>query len=184
MMRHRSGHPPAASGHSFTGRSMSFREKHLWASIIATLGVWGYYFWRLEEQIRAGALMGDHFIGPMSGLFVTCLVLVVVIEVSLTAIATWTSRKRERHARDEREMRAALQASHFALMVMIALVICLSIIAYGLGLTEAAFMGGGPRAVTTHENALVLIANILLFVVVMSELVRFGLTLFLIRRGR
>ena len=49
---------------------------------------------------------------------------------------------------------------------------------------EAAFMGDGPRALMTHENALVLIANILLFFVVISELVRFVLTLLLIRRGR
>lgn len=161
---------------------MSFREKHLWASIVATLGVWGYYFWHLFDLIRSGALKGEHFVGPMSGLFVTCLVLVVAIEVSLTLIATWTSRQTLDRPRREREMKAALHASHVALMVLMLLVIGLAIIAYGLGLTDGVLVGDGPKAWMTINNAGALIANILLFVVVLSELVRFVLTLALIRR--
>lgn len=163
---------------------MSFREKHLWASILATLGVWGYYFWRLFEQVRSGALTGDHFIKPISGLFIACLVLVVVIEISLTLISTWFGRKSIRRARNEREIRAALQASHVALMVMIGLVIGLAVLAYALGLGGGDFISTGPGATVTPANALVLLANTLLFVVVISELVRFGLSLYLMRHTR
>ncbi|QLQ12764.1 MAG: hypothetical protein HZY74_04960 [Brevundimonas sp.] len=161
---------------------MSFREKHLWASIAATLGVWGYYFWRLFEHIRDGDLKSDHFVGPMSGLFILCLVLVVVIEVSLTLVATWTSRQTLDRARREREMKAALQASHVALMVLMVLVMGLAVLAYSLGLTKGVLVGDGPKALMTLNNAGALMANILLFVVVLSELVRFSLTLALIRR--
>ncbi len=34
---------------------MSFREKHLWISIVASVGVWGWYFWIVGSAVAAGA---------------------------------------------------------------------------------------------------------------------------------
>ncbi len=162
---------------------MSFREKHLWISIISTVLVWGFYFLRLVQAIRGGGLEADDFAGYMGGLFVLCLVVTVVIEIVLTIIANLTTSKAEREARDERETLAALKASHVSLMFLIAAVICESGAAYFSGLIEPSFGIGGGLAMTS-ANAMILMANILLGSVIVSEMIRHGFTLALLRRGR
>jgi hypothetical protein len=160
---------------------MSFREKHLWISIVATIGVWGFYCWRMAVLIADGALMRQGFAATMGGLFVGCLVISVVVEIILTLIATWTTPKAERETRDERETLAALKASHVALMALIALVILQSGAAYLGALASPAF---GTHIAATPANALVLLANILLASVIVAEMIRAGLTLALLRRLR
>ena len=162
---------------------MTFREKHLWISIISTVLVWGFYYVRMFQGIAAGALESETFAGMMGGLFVGCLVVTVVIEVVLTIIATATTSKAEREARDERETLAALKASHVSLMLLITLVVSLSIVAYFAGLVEPA-MGARSGFAITSANALVLMANLLMGVVIVSEMVRHIFTLALLRRGR
>ena len=160
---------------------MSFREKHLWISIVATVGVWGFYYWRLIERVIDGALGGPGFAEAMGGLFVACLIVSVVVEIVLTAIATWTTRKAEREAKDEREILASLKASHVALMALIALVVTQSGAAYFAALASPAF---GTHIAATPANVLVLLANILLASVIVAEMIRAGLTLALLRRLR
>ncbi|CAN5316964.1 hypothetical protein BH10PSE2_BH10PSE2_30200 [soil metagenome] len=162
---------------------MSFREKHLWISILVTVGVWGFYFWRLVVALAHGGLTSPSFVTGMGGLFVGCLVLVVVVEVALTILATVTTRKSERDARDERETLAALKASHVSLMALIALVVSLAMAAYLAGLFVQA-APEGPRLHTLSANFLVLAGNAMLACIVVSELIRFVFTLGLIRRLR
>lgn len=162
---------------------MSFREKHLWISIVATIGVWGFYYGRLIERIMDGALGRPGLAAGMGGLFVACLVISVVVEIALTALATWTTRKAEREAKDEREILAALKASHVALMVLIALVILLSCAAWFVSWLQPAL--GAERGLDiTRGNAWVVLANILLASVIVAEMIRAGLTLALLRRLR
>ncbi len=160
---------------------MSFREKHLWISIVSTLGVWGFYFWRLAAAVADGALVGQGFAATMGGLFAGCLVVSVVIEIVLTLFATWTTPKAERNTRDERETLASLRASHVALMALITLVVIQSAAAYFAALVSPAF---GTHIATTPANALVLLANVLLASVIVAEMIRAGLTLALLRRLR
>lgn len=162
---------------------MTFREKHLWISIISTLGVWGFYYLRLFEAVAAGGLDSDDFAEVMGGLFIGCLVITVLIEIALTVIATITTSKAEREARDERETLAALKASHVSLMFLIAAVICESGAAYFAGLIEPSF-GADPGFAMTSGNAMILMANILLGTVIVSEMIRHGLTLALLRRAQ
>ena len=121
---------------------MSFREKHLWISIVASVGVWGWYFWFLIRHVMDGRLVNDHFTSDVSLAFMGCLVLVVVIEAVLTIIATLTTPKHEQKTRDEREIHAALKASHVALMALIGLVFCVSMGAYFAGLIDDNLVGG------------------------------------------
>ncbi|MGZ9114200.1 MAG: hypothetical protein ACXW3K_06210 [Brevundimonas sp.] len=162
---------------------MSFREKHLWISIVASVGVWGFYYWRLIGRIMDGALGAGDFANDMGGLFVACLVVSVVVEVVLTAIATWTTRKAEREAKDEREMLASLKASHVALMALIFLVVTQAGAAWFTSWLQPAF--GVERGFDiTQSNAWVVLANILLASVIIAEMIRAGLTLALLRRLR
>lgn len=162
---------------------MSFREKHLWISIVATIGVWGFYFSRLIRQVMDGALGQPGFAEDMGGLFVACLIVSVVVEIVLTAIATWTTRKAEREARDEREMLAALKASHVALMVLIALMVTLSSAAWFVSWLQPAF-GVEHGFDITRGNAWVVLSNALLAGIIVAEMIRAGLTLALLRRLR
>lgn len=162
---------------------MSFREKHLWISIVVTVGVWGGYFWQLIQRVMGGDLGGPDLAEDMGDRFISCLVVSVVVEIILTAIATWTTRKAEREAKDEREILASLKASHVALMALIALVISLSCGAWVVSWLQPAL--GVQRAFDiTHGNAWVLLSNVLLASVIVAEMIRAGLTLALLRRLR
>ncbi len=159
---------------------MSFREKHLWISIVAALGVWGFYFWSLAGHVRAGRLTDDTFAGDMSGLFVGCVVVVALVEIVLTLIATVTTPRAERDTRDEREILAALKASHVAFTGLVALVFCVAMAAYFAGLVGGNLVAGRGQYVT-DVNAMVVLANVLVACVVVSEVVRAGVTLVLLR---
>lgn len=162
---------------------MSFREKHLWISIVASVAVWGWYFGLLIRHVAAGRLVSDHFTGDVSLAFMGSLVVVVLIEVVLTLIATWTTPKSERDTRDEREILASLKASHVALMALIGLVFCLSAAAYFAGLLDDNFVRG-PAVFSVTGEMMVLFANVLLACLVLAELVRAGATLLLLRALR
>lgn len=162
---------------------MSFREKHLWISIIAALGVWGFYFWHLFTRVADGGLSESGFASAVSGLFIGSLVLVVVIEVVLSVLATASTPRAERNTRDERELLASLKASHVALMFLIGLVFTVATAVYFTGW----FGGEGLariRTAATDVNVLILLANILVACAVLAELLRAGLTLALLRRLR
>ncbi|MGQ2991263.1 MAG: hypothetical protein ACT6RD_07605 [Brevundimonas sp.] len=159
---------------------MTFREKHLWISIVATVGVWGWYFWFVIRHVLDGKLGDDHFTGDLGMAFAACLVIVVLIEVVLTFLATVTTLKKARQTRDEREMLAALKASHISLMALIALVMSVAIVAWFAGVIDDNMVGG--RAVfAVTGNLMVLLSNVLLACVVLSELIRAGFTLALLR---
>jgi len=158
---------------------MSFREKHLWISIVASVGVWGWYFWFLIRHVMDGRLVNDHFTSDVSLAFMGCLVLVVAIEAVLTIIATLTTPKHEQKTRDEREIHAALKASHVALMALIGLVFCVSMGAYFAGLVDDNLVGGAA-VFRVDGNLMVLVANILLACLVIAELIRAGVTLMLL----
>ncbi len=157
---------------------MSFREKHLWITVLTTVIVWAVYFRELVDRSLNGGLMDERFAGAMGVAFAGALFVVAVIEVALTVIATLTTPKAERGTRDEREIHAALKASHVSLMLLIALVATLAGVAYLAGLTSPAF---GTHVAITGTNAFVLLANVLVACVILSELVRAGLTLMLLR---
>ncbi len=161
---------------------MTFREKHLWINIVTTVGIWGFYYWRLIASIGAGGLTDPRFPFSMGALFVGCLVVVVVIEIALTILATATTRKAEREARDERELLASLKASHVSLMALIAIVFSLSIVAYFMGFLDAA-SASGPKLPMTPTNAMILFANILMAAVIVSELIRYVFNVALLRRA-
>lgn len=159
---------------------MSFREKHLWISLIAAVCVWGWYFWHLGSQVAAGSLTRADFAGHMGGVFAVCLVGVAVLEVVLTLIATATTSKIDKTNRDEREIAAALKGSHVALMAMIALVMSLAVAVYFAGLIGGNLVEG-RSAYTTDVNAMVLLANVLVACVVIAESIRAGVTLALLK---
>lgn len=159
---------------------MSFRQKHLWISLIGAFGVWGFYFWSVGARVWRGGLTQDDFAGDVGGLFALCLVGMVGLEVVLTLLATATTSKVDKTGRDEREIGAALKGSHVALMAVIAMIGSLAVIVYFLGLIGGNLVEG-RAAYTTDVNAMVLLANVLVASLVVAEAVRAGVTLALLR---
>lgn len=159
---------------------MSFREKHLWISIFSAVIVWAIYFRELIARILNGGLEDGRFAGVMGVAFAGAVFVVALVEVVLTLIATWTTPKEERGTRDEREIHAALKASHVALMALIALIFCVSAGAYFAGLLDDNLVGGATAFSVTGE-LMVVLANVLLACLILAELVRAGVTLMLLR---
>lgn len=155
---------------------MSFREKHLWISIVATLAVWSVYFRELIDRILRGGMEDPRFAVIMGLGFAGAVFVVALIEATLTALATFTTPKVDRETRDEREMLAAFKASHVSLTLLIILVISLASAVWISGLTRQALLNG--------PGAMVVLANVLVGCVVVSELTRFSMTLYLLRRPR
>lgn len=156
--------------------SMSFREKHLWISLFATVAVWSVYFRELIDRVLHGWMDDPRFALTMGIGFAGAVFVVALIEVVLTLLATFTTAKVDRETRDEREMLAAFKASHVSLMMLISLVICLGVAAW--------FNGFFGHAVLNGPGAMVVLANLLVACVVLSELTRFSFTLYLLRRAR
>ena len=160
---------------------MSFREKHLWITVLTTVVVWAVYFRELIVRVLDGGMADPRFPFVMGVAFAGAIFVVSVIEVALTAIATLTTPKAERGMRDEREVHAALKASHVALMLLIVLVIGLSVAAYFTALAAPTF---GTHLDVTSGGVLVVVANVMVACVVIAELVRAGLTLVFLRALR
>lgn len=157
---------------------MSFREKHLWITVFVTVVVWTVYFRELIDRVLHGGLADPRFAMVMGIAFAGAVFVVAVVEVALTAIATLTTPKAERGTRDEREVHAALKASHVSLMLLIVLVISLAVAAYFTALAAPTF---GTHLSVTSGGVLVLLANVMVACIVVSELVRAGLTIALLR---
>jgi hypothetical protein len=161
--------------------AVSFREKHLWISIFSSVIVWAVYFRELIQRVLNGGLEDGRFAGAMGIGFAGAVFVVALIEVTLTLLATWTTPKAERGALDEGPtLDAALKASHVALMVLIALLFCVSAGAYFAGLLDDNLVGGAAAFSITGEMMVVL-ANVLLACLILAELVRAGVTLMLLR---
>ncbi len=155
---------------------MTFREKHLWISIFATLLVWSVYFREVIDRVMNGGMTDPQFALSTGLAFAGAVFVVAAIEVVLTILATLTTPRADRETRDEREMMAAFKASHVSMTLLVVLVISLASAAWISGLTR--------QALFTGPSAMVVLANLLVGCVVLSELTRFSFTLYLLRRAR
>lgn len=158
---------------------MTLRQRHLWIAILVTVAVWGVYGWALVSAVIDGGLRRESFAGEMGGLFVLGLLLIGVAEAVLNLIARLLPRRDDREGAAER--RAALEGSHLSLMALITLVTGLAAVLFCAGLFGRSGLEALLR-VATPANLLVLLANLLMSCVVLSELVRFAGTLFLLPR--
>ena len=155
---------------------MSLREKQLWISLGVGTVVWLTYGWRLLH------LLGqvETSLARAAGLaFLVALAVVMAAEAALSAVAAWLQR-RHRPAQDASLTEAALVAGHIALMVLVGLI---ALILVGLWL-YAVWAEGRVVAPAITARALVVLANLLLACLVVSEGVRTVLTLLLVRRRR
>lgn len=132
---------------------MSFREKSAWISLLSTSAIYALYFWSV---VRRG-MPGD------GGLLGTVIAL-VVLQTALTIVVAAFSPKEAKAPRDEREKLIDFKATRFAYYVLAGSVAC------------AVFFGG-------FDPPLIFSTNAILFVLVISEVLRSGCQIVQYRRG-
>ena len=139
---------------------MSFREKAAWISLLAYLGIYGFYF----TQVGSALIRGDADGTPFFGLFVRAVVLFVVVIIIGTVVAAVTAPKDANAPADEREKLVALKANSASGYVL----------ATGVVLTIGVILYGAKDF---------LVINLLFFSLVVSEVYKIATQLFLYRRG-
>ena len=140
---------------------MSFREKSLWASIVTTVWVWGYYFYKVYVWSRTDAVS----MAAVEGALITAVVMSIIISIVAHAIITGRAALADDVPdEDERDRAIVERASYLASYILV---------------------GGVVAAVIAAviSNRLEFTLNVLLFHFVLSELVRYVLQLRYYRRG-
>ena len=133
---------------------MTFREKTAWISLLSVSGIYGFYFLAV---VRSGQP------GRVHGLLETIIALVVVETVLTIAVAVFAP-KEAKAPRDERDRLIDLRATRFAYYALAGSVAC------------ACFFGAFNPPIIFNTNAL-------LFVLVMTEILRSGCQIVQYRRG-
>ncbi len=141
---------------------MSFREKSAWASIAATLLVWGFYFVEFGRQVAGGNPSAD----ALLGLFVRCVILTIVLEIALAIGVAASSSKSANSPADERERLIELRATRIAYAI-------LSVGAVFVALASPAIAVGGPHVLREPTEDIVLISsNGILLSLILAELAK------------
>lgn len=135
---------------------MSFREKSAWISVISMAGIYGLYFWPLFHSEPGGR-------SRTTGLLGTVIALVVVQVILHIAVAVFDP-KSANEPRDEREKLIELKASSFAYA----------------GLATAVAFAIFFAALTPP---LIFGANSLLFILVVTEIMRSSCQIIQYRRS-
>ena len=133
---------------------LTFHEKSLWISLLATIVLFSYYFWRAFSIGSAGA-------GHVGVLFVEVVILAIVIQIVCHIAVAIYKRPERTDERDRRIALAATRNSYYVLAVGAWCVLGVAVMSFG-----------------TYW-----IANALLLALVVADLSRLGSELAYYRRG-
>ena len=141
---------------------MSFREKSAWITLVSVLGCFGAYF----VELFGGLASQEHHFGGLRSvhLLLLAVLALVLLQVTLTAIAAWTTPKAGRGPADERERLIQLRSQSLGYHVLLVLAV---------GLFAPAFFG--------HRG--IEMANFALLAVVASVLTVAVAQIVMFRRG-
>jgi hypothetical protein len=135
---------------------MSFREKVAWISAVSMAAIFGLYFW-------AAISSGPHFGVFHLSLLVEAVIAFIVLQVALTIVVAMFAPKDAQSPRDERDRMISLKASRAAYSGLATGIACACL-----------FAGFNPPIIFN--------ANALLFVLVMTEIMRSAWQIVLYRR--
>jgi hypothetical protein len=133
---------------------MTFREKTLWATLIATAAIYLHYFIRVLQ-------IGDGDPGRVAGLFIGTVIVMIVVQIVVTAALAIHRRPERVDERDRGYALLATRVSYYVLMTGV-----------WVALTVGALQLGAFWVVHAGLAAIVL-----------GELARCGVQVYLYRRG-
>ncbi len=91
------------------GAGLTFKEKSLWVTLVSTVVIYAYYFWRAIE-------LGEGEPGRVGGLFVGAVVLMILLQVVVTAALALHRRPEQTDERDRRIAQAGARNAYYVLM--------------------------------------------------------------------
>ncbi|MEP5766357.1 MAG: hypothetical protein ABJ308_17285 [Halieaceae bacterium] len=149
---------------------LSFREKSILISMLAQVLIFGNYF---AELLGAAAEPG---LGAMLSAMIGAIIALIVVEILFhAAIAIFDRSEAESQPADERDRMISGRASVISRFLLSGGVL---LVLGHLLVNGALLESGDVRGVTLFE-----VANLLLFVFVLSEIVHYGAQLWFYRRG-
>jgi hypothetical protein len=152
---------------------MSFREKSIWISLIATLLIFGDYFLNV---ISLGVLPADAAKTAALGLSLRALFLIVIVEIIFQGMLAVSNRKAAELGADERDKLFEYKGNNFGYTVLV--------IGVFITLGRIVFLEINPEFIEQTNGLTIplLTAHILLFSFILSEVVRFSAQLYYYRR--
>jgi hypothetical protein len=153
--------------------NMSFREKSIWISLIATLLIFGDYFLNV---ISLGGLPADAAKTAALGLSLRALFLIIIVEIIFQGMLAVSNRKAAELGADERDKLFEYKGNNFGYTVLV--------IGVFITLGRIVFLEINPEFIeqTNWLTIPLLTAHILLFSFILSEVVRFSAQLYYYRR--
>jgi len=139
---------------------MSFQEKSIWISLISTILIFGYYFTQAISVFNNPDVHNTNLIG----LFIGIIILVVIIQIASQTIVAIVHRKEVEKGEDERDNLIKLKATRISYFILV----------FGIWITVISLL--------IFQSTLVM-ANIIMFFFILSEIVGFTSQLFYYRRG-
>lgn len=140
--------------------NISFKEKSIWASLIITIIVFGYYFVRVVSIFKEPVPDTSTLIG----VFITMVVLMIIIQIVSQITLAIAFKKEANEGFDERDKLISLKATRISYWILI------------LGVVNTILylvLGTSP----------LLAANILWFMFIIAEICGDSIKLFYYRRG-
>jgi hypothetical protein len=136
---------------------MPFREKSAWISLVTTFGVYAYYFWNVADA--------DGRPGPwLLGLLIGCIVILTVLQIFLHILIALRAPRDAMAPSDERERLIARKSTNIGYYILIS----------GAVIVSAGLMFVGEPFI---------MANLLLFALVLAELTKYAAQVVYFRRG-
>jgi hypothetical protein len=153
--------------------NMSFREKSIWISLIATLLIFGDYFLNV---ISLGVLPADAAKTAALGLSLRALFLIIIVEIIFQGMLAVSNRKAAELGADERDKLFEYKGNNFGYTVLV--------IGVFITLGRIVFLEINPEFIEQTNGLTIplLTAHILLFSFILSEVVRFSAQLYYYRR--
>ena len=139
---------------------MSFQEKGIWVSLISTLLLFGYYFSK-AIGIYNNPEVDDY---SLIALFIGIVTLIVVIQIVLQSVIAIVNRREAEKGKDERDKLIELKVTKISYYVLV----------FGVWITLFSMM---------FNSSLIMMANVIMFFFVLSQIIGFSLQLFYYRRG-
>lgn len=140
--------------------NISFQEKSIWVSLVATILIFGFYFIKAFNVFSSANTPNESLIG----LFIAVIVLSIVAQIVLQSVLAIAYRKEAEGSEDERDNIIELKATRISYFVL------------AIGVWFAGFsIFAIPSSLAT--------ANIILFFFLLAEIVGFSTQLFFYRRG-
>lgn len=140
--------------------NMSFQEKSIWISLVSTILIFGYYFTQAISVFKNPDVHKTNLIG----LFVGVIFLVVIIQIISQSILALVNRKEAEKGEDERDHLIKLKATRMSYFILV----------FGVWVTGISML--------ILPSPLVM-ANIIMFFFILSEIAGFTSQLLHYRRG-